>query len=85
MAKFLKEVLGVDDIPDPIPDPHPDPLPQPNIEEEKTAGRMRTKGIFQGTPYIDNPKPVIAGTITYHENRVIGLGSFHTVVYKGLS
>ncbi len=46
---------------------------------------MRTKGIFQGTQYIDKPKKVTAGTITYNENRVIGLGSCHTVVYKGKS
>jgi hypothetical protein len=48
-------------------------------EEEKKDG------IIKGASYTDQPKPVNVGKLTYFENRVIGLGSFHTVVYKGKS
>jgi serine/threonine protein kinase len=32
-----------------------------------------------------NPNRVIVGSLTYFSNRIIGLGSFHTVVYEGES
>ena len=59
------------------------------IKEEKKGQSNGLKQAEQssvhikGKPYNDLPKAVNVKSLIYYVNRVIGLGSSHTIVYEG--
>ena len=63
----------------PIP---PIPL-RPKPQMIKNGLKYAEEGVhIYGKPYTDLSKSVIVKSLTYYENRVIGLGSSHTVFHE---